>query len=182
MARETVVLETQRLILRPRTIDDAEALHASFADMELMRFWSGPPHETVEQTRADFARSVGDPNWRAWAVTLKGDDTAIGFLAAGEKRQRNVTEIGYMLAREHWGSGIAREAVSALIGHVFAEGQRKVFADTDPDNAASRALLERLGFKLEGYLRAEWETHIGVRDTTIYGLLREEWGAASDPR
>jgi len=32
-----------------------------------------------------------------------------------------------------------------------------------------------MGFKLEGLLRAEWETHIGVRDTTLYGLLREEW-------
>ena len=78
-----------------------------------------------------------------------------------------------MLAREHWGGGIAREAVSAVIDQIFAEGQRRVFADTDPDNAPSRGLLERLGFKLEGYLRAEWETHLGVRDTTLYGLLRE---------
>jgi RimJ/RimL family protein N-acetyltransferase len=50
-----------------------------------------------------------------------------------------------------------------------------VFADTDPENIQSRGLLERMGFKLEGYLRGEWETHLGVRDTTLYGLLREEW-------
>lgn len=178
MPRQTVRIETPRLILRPRTPEDADALHASFADPELMKYWSGPPHETVERTRTDFARSVADPHWRAWAVTLRAGDTAIGFVAAGEKRQRNVTEIGYMLAREHWGRGIAREAVSALIDRIFAEGQRKVFADTDPDNVPSRGLLERLGFKLEGYLRAEWETHLGVRDTTFYGLLRDEWSAA----
>ncbi len=172
--RETVVLETARLILRPRTLDDAEALHAAFADAELMRYWSSPPHASVEETRADLARE--SPEWRRWAITLKGGgDVAIGVVAAGEKRQGNVTEIGYMLAREHWGSGIAREAVSAVIGQVFAEGQRRVFADTDPDNAASRAMLERLGFRLEGCLRGEWETHLGVRDSVIYGLLREEW-------
>jgi RimJ/RimL family protein N-acetyltransferase len=171
--RETVVLETPRLRLRPRRIDDADAMHGTFADPEAMRYWTGPPHTDVAQTRADFDRR--DPAWRAWAITLRDDDTAIGMVAAGEKRQGKVSELGYMLARAHWGSGIAREAISAVIDQLFAEGQRKVFADTDPDNAASRGLLERLGFKLEGYLRAEWETHLGVRDTTIYGLLREEW-------
>lgn len=38
-------------------------------------------------------------------------------------------------------------------------------------------LVERLSFRLEGRLRAEWETHIGVRDTLIYGLLKDEWRA-----
>ena len=62
------------------------------------------------------------------------------------------------------------------IGFVAA-GQRRVFADIDPDNAPSIRLVERLGFTIEGRLRAEWETHIGVRDTLIYGLLRDEWRA-----
>ncbi len=145
-----------------------------------LRYWSDAPHTTIEETRASLAKEA--PGWRGWAMTLKGDDTAIGLLAAGEKRQGNVTEIGYMLMRAHWGKGIAVEAVSALIDRIFAEDQRRVFADTDPDNAASRGLLERLGFKLEGYLRAEWETHLGVRDTTLYGLLREEWEARRDRR
>lgn len=171
--RPTPVLETERLRLRERIVDDAEALHPSFTDAELMKWWSNGPHETVQQTRDRFAIVTGP--WRCWAITLQGDDTAIGFVSAGEKRQGNVTEIGYMLAREHWGRGIAREAVSRVIDQIFAEGQRRVFADTDPENAESRGLLERLGFKLEGILRAEWETHIGVRDTTLYGLLREEW-------
>ena len=171
--RETPVLETARLRLRPRTVDDAEALHAIYADAGLMTWWSHPPHTTIEQTRERIAQAWD--GWRCWSITRKGDDTPIGFVAAGEKRQGNVSEIGYALARAHWGGGVAREAVSAVIDRIFAEGQRRVYADTDPDNAASRALLERLGFRLEGMLRAEWETHIGVRDTALYGLLREEW-------
>lgn len=174
--RPIPVLETERLVLRERVPGDAEALHPGFADPELMRYWSSAPHTGIEQTREMFTFIVPGA-WRCWAITLKGDDTAIGFIAAGEKRQGNVTEIGYMLMRAHWRQGIVREAVSAVIDQIFAEGQRRVFADTDPDNAASRALLERLGFKLEGYLRDEWETHLGVRDTTLYGLLRSEWEA-----
>ncbi|MDV3455463.1 GNAT family protein [Sphingomonas sp. HF-S4] len=171
--RDAPVLESTRLRLRPRTLDDAEALHPAYADAELMHWWSSGPHDGVEQTRAHLAQEA--PGWRCWAITLRGDDKAIGFAAAGEKRQGNVSEIGYLLCREYWGSGIAAEAVGCVIDRIFAEGQRRVFADTDPDNAASRRLLERLGFQLEGTLRGEWETHIGVRDTALYGLLREDW-------
>jgi ribosomal-protein-alanine N-acetyltransferase len=167
------LLDTGRLRLRPRTADDAEALFPTYADAELMQWWNHAHHSDIAQTRAQFAQRA--PDWRCWAITRAGDDTAIGFVAAGEKRQGDVTEIGYLLAREHWGSGIAAEAVAAVIDQIFAEGQRRVFADTDPENMHSRGLLERLGFKLEGVLRGEWETHIGIRDTTLYGLLREDW-------
>lgn len=184
--RAVPALRTARLRLRPRTVDDAEALFPSFADAALMRWWSHAPHRSVEQTRARFAEPSGD--WRAWAITLAGrdgaeqggacDDTAIGFVVAGEKRQGNVSEIGYLLARAHWGRGIAHEAVAAVLDQVLiAERQRRAFADTDPENEPSKALLHALGFVVEGHLRQEWETHLGVRDTLLWGLLADEWRA-----
>jgi RimJ/RimL family protein N-acetyltransferase len=174
---EAPILTTERLRLRSLCVEDADSLFPTLSDTELMTWWSSAPHRSVEETRAYFAPRVDRDGWRAWAITLAGDDIAIGWVAAGEKRQGGVTEIGYILAREHWGKGIAREAVSVVIDRLFAEGQRRVFADTDPDNAASIALLERLGFRREGLLRGEWETHIGVRDSVILGLLRDEWSA-----
>ena len=172
---DTPSLTTDRLRLRGLTIDDADALFPALSDAELMTWWSSAPHKNVEETRAYFAPRLDRAGWRCWAITLRDDDTAIGWVAAGEKRQGGVTEIGYLLSRDHWGRGIAAEAVSAVIDRLFAEGQRRVFADTDPENTASLALLERLGFKREGYLRGEWETHIGVRDSVILGLLKDEW-------
>ncbi|WP_188054349.1 GNAT family N-acetyltransferase [Sphingosinithalassobacter sp. CS137] len=173
------VLETERLRLRPLSPDDAEALHPMLADAELMTWWSSGPHASLEETR-DYLRPV--PEWRHWAITRRGDDSALGWVAAGAKRS-GVIEVGYILGRVHWGQGIAREAVTRLLDHLFfEEGQRRVIADTDPENRASRALLESLGFTLEGILRAEWETHIGVRDTALYGLLRDEWAARSTRR
>ncbi len=104
-----------------------------------------------------------------------GDRRAIGTLAAGDRRE-GVAEIGYMLARPHWGKGLAREGVTRLIDRLFLEeGYRRIFADTDPENHASNRLLESLGFRCEGRLREEWETHIGLRDSFIWGLLRHEW-------
>lgn len=165
------VLATARLTLRPRTADDAEALFPTMANAEVMRWWSRPPFETRGELRGDFAGGQSDR--REWAVTRTGDDRAIGFVVAGERRA-GVSEISYLFAVDSRGSGIAYEAVSAVIACLFAEGTRRVFADTDPDNVRSIGLLERLGFVLEGRLRAEWETHIGVRDSLIYGLLNGE--------
>lgn len=166
---------TERLRLRERTSDDAESLFPTLSDAEVMTWWSRAPFTSVDEVRENFQPSEKSPGWRAWAITRQGDDRAIGYVAAGEKRQGAVSEIGYVLERDAWGSGIAQEAVSGLIDYLFASGQRRVFADTDPDNAASNGLLTRLGFTLEGRLRGEWETHIGVRDSLIWGLLAEEW-------
>ncbi|WP_010542637.1 GNAT family N-acetyltransferase [Sphingomonas elodea] len=173
-APDTPVLTSARLRLRPLVAEDADALHPAYADVELMRWWSHAPHADLAQTRAWFAEE-DEEGWRHWAITRAGDDAAIGFVAVNEKR-KNVSEIGYLLARPHWGTGIAAEALTLVLDQLFlAEGYRRVFADTDPDNVYSRRLLERLGFRLEGVLRAEWETHIGIRDTTLYGLLKEDW-------
>ena len=172
----TPVMESERLRLRPLSADDAEALHAVYADEETMRWWSHPPHGSLDETRARLAKNMTDPDWRAWAITVMGDDGAIGTLAAHEKRQGKVVEIGYSLARTHWRKGYAREAVSRLLDLLFHEEKmRRVFADTDPENLASNHLLASLGFVQEGRLRGEWETHLGVRDSFIWGLLAEEW-------
>ena len=172
--RDVPVLASARLRLRPRTVADAEALFPTLSDPVAMTYWSHAPFETVEQVQDRFAQAV--PDWRAWSITRPDDDSVIGFVSAGEKWTGNVTEIGYMLASAHGGAGLAREAVACVIDHLFvAEGQRRVFADTDPDNVRSNALLKALGFTLEGRLRGEWETHIGVRDTFLWGLLATEW-------
>ncbi len=175
------VIESERLRMRPLSVDDAAAMHGIYADVEAMRYWSHAPHGSLDETRDRMAKNIADPDWRAWAITLKGDDTdnddwAIGQLAAHEKRQGGVIEIGYSLARAQWHKGYAREAVSRLLDLLFREeGNRRVFADTDPENDASNHLLESLGFVREGRLRGEWETHIGVRDSFIWGLLADEW-------
>ena len=105
---DTPVLTTARLRLRPLVVEDADALHPVFADVELMTWWSSAPHASVAETRAYLAPRIGHDNWRCWAITLNGNDRAIGWVAAGEKRQGGVTEIGYILGRQHWGEGIAQ--------------------------------------------------------------------------
>jgi RimJ/RimL family protein N-acetyltransferase len=172
------VMQTERLVMRALRVEDAEALHPMYSDVDANTYGTHPATTTIAETREQMAKRVADTTWRAWAITLKGDDTAIGTVACYEKRQGKVTEIGYILKRAYWGNGYVTEAIASLIDLLFAEGQRRIFADTDPDNTPSIAVVERLGFTLEATLRAEWETHIGVRDSLIWGLLEDEWKAA----
>jgi ribosomal-protein-alanine N-acetyltransferase len=178
MADSTITVKQHRLSLRPRRESDAEALFPTMSHPDSMRYWSSKPFTDISDLRKSFAETENETsNWKIWAITRLDSDTAIGFVAASTKR-KGVSEIGYMIAREELGCGHGREAVGMLIDKLFGEGQRRVFADVDPDNQPSIKLLETLGFQLEGRLRAEWEMHIGIRDSLIYGLLAEEWTTA----
>ena len=168
-------LTTARLVLRQLREDDAAALFHALSDPEVMAWWSSGPHASPAET-ADYVKgnATEGQGFLCWAITA-GDDVALGWVILIDGKP-DVKEIGYILRRDRWGSGIAREAMARVIDHGFADMKlRRIFADTDPENPGSIGLLERLGFQREGRLRGEWETHIGVRDSLIYGLLRDEW-------
>lgn len=173
MAVET--LRTRQLLLRQLEPGDADALHPMFSDEDVMRYWWRGPHaslgETEEAVRLNAERR---DDLACWAITSDGV-IAHGWINLRIKRA-GVAEVGYILARQCWGRGFGREALSAVVTYGFGTmGLRRIAADTDPDNRGSIALLRSLGFALEGHLRGEWETHIGVRDSLIYGMLAAEW-------
>lgn len=165
---------TDRLVLRPLVSDDADGLHAVLSDEETMRYWATPPHEAIAETRDYVAGNAEQDQWLTWAIT-EGGGPALGWVVLSAHRD-GVRELGYILHRDRWGRGYVGEAAAAVVDHGFAVmGLRRIFADCDPDNVGSIRVLERLGFRLEGHLRAEWHTHIGVRDSLIFGMLGEEW-------
>jgi ribosomal-protein-alanine N-acetyltransferase len=174
-------LTTPRLVLRQIRPDDAPALFPVLSDPEVMQWWSSGPHRSLTET-ADYVASnaAEGEGYACWAITLR-DDVAIGWVILIDGKPA-VKEIGYILHRDYWRGGIAREAVACVIDYGFVELKlRRIFADTDPENRGSITLLERLGFQYEGRLRGEWETHIGVRDSLIFGLLRGEWTMEKNP-
>ena len=176
-AAATPTLTTERFVLQKLTRADAPALFPSFSDPEVMRWWSRAPFASEAELADWLVPESGWDEGRSWAVCEGADGAAIARLAAMD-RGDEVSEIGYLVVRERQGEGIARETVAALIDHlVRSEGRRRLYADVDPDNQASNRLLRGLGFTLEGRLREHWTTHIGRRDSLIWGLLASEWPA-----
>lgn len=140
-----------------------------------MRYWSSGPHQNLDETKSYIAWNADpDEDHKCWAITT-GNGPTMGWVILLPHRKDSF-ELGYILGREYWRQGYVAEAAGAVLDYAFRElAARRVMADTDPDNVASIRLLEKLGFQKEGRLRGEWETHIGIRDSLIFGLLREEW-------
>ncbi len=140
---------TPRLRLRRARADDLAAIHAILAHPQTMRFWSTPPHVDLDQTRAWLADMIAADPALSDDFVIERDGQVIG--KAGCWR---LPEVGYILHPDHWGQGLAREALIAAIAHVFENFPLPALeADVDPRNTRSLALLQRLGFLETG--RAE---------------------------
>jgi [ribosomal protein S5]-alanine N-acetyltransferase len=154
---------------------DGPHLHAIFGDEESCRYMSHPPLASAAETVAlltEWTKSCPDTSW---ALADAPDGPALGRISIYPRGKNNVWDIACMIAPSARGRGIARRASAMAIDHVFAhKGARRIVADIDPDNSPSIRTFERLGFTREGYLRAEWEMHIGIRDSAIFGLLKDD--------
>ena len=111
-----------------------------------------------------------------WGVARREDDRVIGTCTlASISLPHKRAELGFAVARTHWGQGIASEATEAIVRFAFEEmGLHRLEADVDPRNDASIRCLERLGFRREGYARERYHLGGEVQDAVLYGLLRNE--------
>jgi RimJ/RimL family protein N-acetyltransferase len=176
VASSMTILTTERLTLRPLSVTDAPALFAARSDAEVMRYWDWPAQTSVEQVEniiADHFSEVADGNVLWWAVALTADGPAIGECDLSEiDHQHRRAEVGYLFNRACWGNGYAREAMRAVIAHAFVDLKlERLSARFHSGNAASRRLLERLGFSKEGTLKRHIRRDGERRDCEIYGLV-----------
>jgi [ribosomal protein S5]-alanine N-acetyltransferase len=176
---DSLTTDTQRLRLRPLRMGDAGDLFEIWSDSEAMRYFSFQPMHSIEQAQERVASKLqfsADRRDLICVVELQSTGEVIGDCALFNGiAQSQRAEIGYCLKRKHWGNGYMTEAIAALIGHGFERiGLRRLEADVDPRNQSSINLLERLGFKREGFLRERWMINGEALDTVLYGLLRGE--------
>jgi RimJ/RimL family protein N-acetyltransferase len=163
-----VEIVTERLKLRHARLSDVDDMHAVLSSPTAMAYWSSLPHETLEQTQAWVAAMAGA------AATGPGLDFIIEHegRAIGKAGFWKPPEIGYILHPDHWGRGLAREALEAVIRAGFEiGGLEEIVADVDPRNAASLGLLERLDFVRTGFARETWEIG-GVLLDSVYLTLK----------
>jgi [ribosomal protein S5]-alanine N-acetyltransferase len=177
-------LQGRRVRLRGPRNDDADALFALFSDPAVMRYWSRPPMTTLGEAQGLVGEMLDSFERRSlfnWMITMRDDDAVIGTctLFRIDPRHRHA-EIGYALRSDHWGRGIASEAVALVLDWAFRRlDLQRVEADIDPRNDGSRQLLARLGFRSEGVMRQRFFVGDEATDSEIFGLLAEDWGNRS---
>lgn len=175
---------TSRLLIRLVQQADLDALFAMHTDTETTRY---VPHMHWA-TRADadvwFAsalerrqKQMGVQCVIAERATSHAGEIVIGTAVLFNFEQvSGLAEIGYLLAREHWGNGYAVEAVSAFVDFAFSTlNLRRLEATVDTRNAGSNQLLQRLGFTREGVMRERWLAAGELQDINLFALLKREW-------
>ena len=158
-------LTTPRLYLRPFTLADRAAIHAVYADPEVMRFVGHGAHRTMAET-ATALRTYGDVlerrGYSFLAVTEREGGALIGD--GGLHPLGGVgpdVELGYTLARSAWGKGYATELGLALVEYAFtALRVPRVVAQVEPANTASRHVLTKLGMTERGQRTAYGRPHL----------------------
>lgn len=183
----TPVLTTERLILRPLATSDADALYTVFSDPAVVRYWSAEPWTDISFAHTAIARALEayrDETELRFAIELVSNRQLIGTVALHHFfNQNNRCELGYALGSRHWGQGYASEALNAALEHGFREvGLNRIEADIDPRNEASGRVLEKLGFRREGFMPQRWLVHGEYADTAFYGLLRDYWNERKETR
>ncbi len=176
-----VNLETARLILRHFTDADLVPFMAYRNDPDVARYqgWEGISEAEANVFIAEQKLvAPGVPGqWFQIAIALKETGTLVGDCAFKiDEHDERQAEIGYTLARAYQGKGIAAEAVSRVLDYAFRTLElHRVIAITDCENAASIALLERLGLRREGHFiqnvwfKGRWA------DEYLYATLQDEW-------
>jgi ribosomal-protein-alanine N-acetyltransferase len=162
--------------MRAAEPDDLHDLHAILSDPRATRYWSTPPHRTLDQTRDWLDLMIAIRPAEGLDFVIVKDGRVIG--KAGCFRY---PEIGYILHPDCWGQGLAREALAVVIPRLFLAGNVTVItADVDPRNAGSIRLLTSLGFMETS--RAERTVEIGGEwcDSVYFSLTEASFSPLAD--
>jgi len=180
-----VTLKTERLILRPFEMNDAEAMYRNWAsDAEVVRFMLYGVHESVDDTRTFisqwfeyFNNLTAGSSWCVFAIELKSDGELIGTIDFHENnREARAAEVGYQLGKAWWGNGYATEALRAVITHCFEEaGLNRIWADHDSRNIASGKVLIKAGMLHEGTSRQSKFRKGELVDKLHYAILKDDF-------
>lgn len=177
---ENRIIDTERLILKPFTLDDAQGLYdyAKNPDVGPRAGWK--PHESVEES-AEIIKTIFFKGI-SWVIRLNSEDRQIGSIALEFDRLRedaNSKEMGYSLAKDMWGKGIMTEAGRAVMEYGFSVLKlSQIGICTSPTNLRSQGVIKKLGFIYEGTLRRTMKTFDGVnRDSMVFSITADEFEA-----
>ena len=176
-------LETERLILRRFTLEDAPAMYRNWAsDPQVTTYMTWPTHPDEETSRAvlrDWVSHENEPDYYAWAIVPRQLGEPIGSIAVvSHNDDLQLVHIGYCIGRRWWRQGYTSEALMEIIRFFFEEvGVNRVESRHDPNNPNSGRVMAHCGMTREETMRQADRNNQGVCDYTMYGILASEYRA-----
>ncbi len=155
-------LTTERLVLRPPTLDDLPVWHAVYLDAE--EVWYGAPRSSLDENREKLTRQIAHFEQHGFgmcAVDLAASGETIGAAGLQHLEGGPEVEVGYRFLKERWGRGYATESARASIDFGFDEvGLERIVAVALETNIASRRVLEKCGLREVGLTHVYGLEHV----------------------
>lgn len=177
----TVPLRTQRLLLRPFTMGDAQAAYRNWtSDALVTKYLRWPTHASVDVTNrvlSQWIESYAKADYYQWAIVPDALDEPIGTIGVvHQDATLEIAHIGYCIGSRWWRQGYTSEAFMSVIPYLFDEvGFNRIESQHDPENKASGLVMQKCGLSYEGTLRQADRSNRGIVDAAIYSLLRQEY-------
>lgn len=177
---EPIELRTERLLLRPFRLSDVDDVLEYGGDSEWAKF--NPRPYGRGEAEDIVARGVLTSWDKHLLFAVELDGKVVGNVELELNPIRTVAELGYDIARPHWGKGLAAEAGRAVVEWGFREFRvAKVAAYANLRNRQSWRVMEKLGMTREGVFRGGWRHRGQLSDSVAYGVLRGEWQSQAGP-
>jgi len=168
-------LESERILLRPVSIQDAEDMYEYTSDEETTRYLY-EPHKDLNQTKNMIANYFLKEPIGKYAIVLKDSNKMIGAIEFRIHEWNKSGELGFTLNRHFWGKGYATEAGKLIIELAFNILElERVFSEHQVENSASGKVLTKLGMTCEGILRKNYMIKGSLVNSAYYSILKDDY-------
>jgi len=174
------ILKTQRLILRPFCLSDADEVQRQAGNPKVAATTATIPHPYPDGAAEEWISKHSE--WFEkrlavdWAIELQETKKLIGCISLGINKIHNRAELGYWIGEENWGQGFCSEAANAAIHYAFKSLElNKITSRHMSENPSSGKVMIKAGMEKEGYLKQDFQKNGKFVDMIVYGLLKENF-------
>lgn len=176
----TKLFETQRLILRKATIDDAENIYDNYASRDkVTEFLSWNTHQSLDDTR-EYLEKVMLPSYNeeryCWYLKYKENHQIIGCIDVCKMdKNKKQAELGWVLSDDYWGKGLMPEAAMVVLEYLKSLDFVRIYARHNVQNPKSGRVMQKIGMKFEGILRkSDFDNKGNLIDMAVYSYINGE--------
>lgn len=177
----TQIIETERLILRPFKLEDAQNMFDNYTSSDkVTEYLTWFPHKSVKQTK-DYLTNIVLPAYEKidtyrWAIVWKENNQVIGCIdVVDSKEDWKRAELGWVIGDDYWGRGIMPEAANKVVDYLFEVGYERIQAKHNVKNPKSGRVMEKIGMTHEGTLRRFARNRSGdLVDCDMWAIIKGE--------
>jgi len=180
--RNHAILDTERCHLRKPTAGDIPFVFQMMSDEKVTQYLGRPPMSSLDEAAKQVERYLSgfdNQTSMTWVICSREDMAVMGTISVFDLAKAHYrAEVGYLLSPDYWGKGIMSEVLPIVIDFAFTSMHlHSLFGQIDPENDASRHLLEKFGFVQEAYFREDFYHPVkqAFTDTAILCLIKPEW-------